>query len=97
MGYLVINMAIGNGLEPRLMGRRLGLSTLVVWMSMLFWGWGWGPVGMLLSVPLTVIIKIALEHSDDFRWMAVLLGLSGDELPGPPVVDPPVEEPPSAA
>jgi AI-2 transport protein TqsA len=96
-GYLVINLAIGNGLEPRLMGRRLGLSTLVVWMSMLFWGWVWGPVGMLLSVPLTVILKIALEHSDDFRWMAILLGPRGDRLPGPPLKDPPMEQPPPAA
>ena len=84
IGYLAINMAIGNAIEPRLMGRKLGLSTLVVFLSMVFWGWVWGPVGMLLSVPLTVIIKIALEHSDDFHWVAVLLGPGGDEpLPAP--------------
>lgn len=93
-GYLVINLAIGNALEPRLMGRRLGLSTLVVWMSMLFWGWVWGPVGMLLSVPLTVIVKIAMEHSDDFRWIAVLLGPAGDDLPVPPSEPPAVQPPP---
>ena len=74
IGYLAINLTIGNAIEPRLMGRRLGLSTLVVFLSMVFWGWVWGPVGMLLSVPLTVILKIALEHSDDFHWLAVLLG-----------------------
>jgi AI-2 transport protein TqsA len=83
MGYLVINLGIGNGIEPRLMGRKLGLSTLVVFLSMVFWGWVWGPVGMLLSVPLTVILKIALEHSDDFHWIAVLLG-PGDDLPDDP-------------
>ena len=81
IGFVAINMAIGNALEPRLMGRRLGLSTLVVFLSMLFWGWIWGPVGMLLSVPLTVIVKIVLEHSDDFRWLAVMLG-PGDEDQG---------------
>ncbi|GAB4518963.1 MAG: AI-2E family transporter [Haliangiales bacterium] len=79
LGFVVINMVIGNGIEPRLMGRRLGLSTLVVFLSMLFWGWIWGPMGMLLSVPLTVILRILLEHSDDFRWLSVLLG-SGDDL-----------------
>ncbi|WP_428269598.1 AI-2E family transporter [Haliangium sp.] len=77
-GFVVINMVIGNGIEPRLMGRRLGLSTLVVFLSMLFWGWVWGPLGMLLSVPLTVIVKILFEQSNDFRWLAVLLG-PGDE------------------
>jgi predicted PurR-regulated permease PerM len=80
-GYFAINMVIGNFIEPRVMGRQLGLSTLVVFLSMLFWGWVWGPVGMLLSVPLTVIVKIALEHSDDFRWVAVLLGPGDEAMP----------------
>lgn len=78
LGYLAINMVLGNIIEPRFMGQRLGLSTLVVFLSMLFWGWVWGPLGMLLSVPLTVILKILLEHSDDFRWLSVLLGPGGE-------------------
>ena len=73
-GYLVINTVLGNVIEPRWMGRRLGMSTLVVFLSMLFWGWVWGPVGMLLSVPLTVVVKILAEHSDEFRGVAALLG-----------------------
>lgn len=77
-GYAAINTVIGNALEVRLLGRRLGLSTLVVFLSLLFWGWVWGPIGMLLSVPLTVVVKILLEHSEQFRWLAVLLG-PGDE------------------
>lgn len=73
VGYLVVNTLFGNILEPNLMGRRLGLSTLVVILSLLFWGWTWGPLGALLSVPLTVIVKIWLENTPDLRWVAVLL------------------------
>ena len=72
-GYLVVNTLFGNMLEPNLMGRRLGLSTLVVILSLLFWGWAWGPIGALLSVPLTVVVKIWLENTTDLRWVAVLL------------------------
>ena len=74
LGYLVIDIVLGNLVEPTLMGRRFGLSVLVVVMSLLFWGWVWGPVGMLLSVPLTIIVKIILENTDDLRWLAILLG-----------------------
>lgn len=78
-GYLVINLVMGNIVEPRMMGRRLGLSTLVVFLSLVFWNWVWGPVGMVLSVPLTVIVKIILEHSQQFRGVAILLGAAPDE------------------
>lgn len=71
--YVGSNMVMGNVVEPRLMGRSLGLSTLVVFLSLIFWGWLLGSVGMLLSVPLTMIVKIALESSEDSRWLAVLL------------------------
>jgi predicted PurR-regulated permease PerM len=77
-GYIVINQVVGNVLEPQLMGRTMGLSALVVFASLVFWGWLWGPVGMLLSVPLTMVVKILLEQSDDLRFIAVLLG------PAPP-------------
>ena len=74
LGYLVVNVALGNFVEPLWMGRRLGLSALVVLLSLVFWGWVWGPVGMLLSVPLTMVVKIMLENSEDLKWVAVLLG-----------------------
>lgn len=73
-GYAAVNMVFGNFLEPRLMGRSLGLSTLVVFLSLVLWGWVLGPVGMVLSVPLTMILRIALDSSENTRWLAVLLG-----------------------
>ncbi|HEV2129532.1 MAG TPA: AI-2E family transporter [Longimicrobiaceae bacterium] len=74
LGFLVVNVTLGNIIEPNLLGRRLGLSTLVVILSLVFWGWVWGPVGMLLSLPMTMIVKIMLENTSDMRWIAILLG-----------------------
>jgi len=76
LGYLAVNLTIGNFIEPRILGRRLGLSPLVVILSLFFWGWVWGPAGMLLSVPMTVVVKLLLELSSDTRWLGVLLGPS---------------------
>lgn len=73
-GYFVINMVMGSVIEPRFMGKSLGLSTLVVFLSLIFWGWVLGPVGMLLSVPLTITAKIALDTREDARWLSLLLG-----------------------
>jgi predicted PurR-regulated permease PerM len=75
-GYVVINNVLGNVVEPRFLGRSLGLSTLVVFVSLVFWQWVLGPVGMLLSVPLTMTLKIALESHEDTHWLAILLGSS---------------------
>jgi predicted PurR-regulated permease PerM len=74
LGYAVVNIVMGSVVEPRFMGRGLGLSTLVVFLSLVFWGWVLGPVGMLLSVPLTITAKMALESREESRWAAVLLG-----------------------
>jgi len=74
LGFLVVNLVVGYMIEPRFMGRGAGLSTLVVFISLVFWGWVLGPIGMLLSVPLTMTVKIALESNEDTRWIAILLG-----------------------
>lgn len=81
-GYLAANVFFGNVLEPRFMGRGVGLSPLVVFLSLVFWGWVLGPVGMFLSVPLTITAKIALAASDETRWAAVLLGTGGEAASG---------------
>ena len=82
MGYLCINVIIGSVVEPRLFGSQIGLSPLVVLLSLIFWGWVLGPVGMLLSVPLTMILKIALEGNEETKWLAILLGSDKPEQIG---------------
>ena len=74
VAYVAINVLVGNILEPRLMGRSLGLSPVIIVISLIFWGWVLGPIGMLLSVPLTMTVKIGLEGLDETRGIAVLMG-----------------------
>ena len=73
-GYLVVGFTLGNVVEPRLMGRKLGLSTLVVFLSLVFWGSVLGPIGVILCVPFTMTLKFAFESSASTRWIAELLG-----------------------
>ena len=78
IGFLAINMVFGNFLEPKLMGYGVGISPLVVFTGLILWGWIFGPVGMLLSVPLTMAVKMALESNRDTRWIAILIGSERD-------------------
>lgn len=78
VGFIGINLVFGNFLEPRLMGYGVGISPLVVFVGLIAWGWIFGPVGMLLSVPLTMTLKMALENDDRTRWVAILLGSERD-------------------
>jgi len=73
-GYIVINLVLDYGVEKRLMGRKLGLSTLVVFLSLIFWGSLLGPIGAVLCIPLTLTLKFAFESSESTRWIAFLLG-----------------------
>jgi len=71
--YAIINMIVGNIIEPRIMGKGLGLSALIVFLSMTFWGWVFGPAGMILSVPLTMVIQFMFAQYDETRWVSLLL------------------------
>lgn len=74
IGYSAVNFIVGQIIEPKFFGKGMNLSTLVVFLSLVFWGWTLGDVGMLLSVPITMAMKISLETRENSRWMAVMLG-----------------------
>ncbi len=74
LGFVVVNFVMGSAVEPRWMGKGLNLSPLVVFVSLVLWGWVLGPVGMLLSIPLTIMVKIALATNEDTRWISIMLG-----------------------
>ena len=83
--FVVVNTIIGSLVEPKIMGQRMNLSPLVVFLSLVLWGWLWGPIGMLLSVPLTMAIRIMLEGNPSTRPFAVLM--AGAKVP-PSTTDP---------
>jgi predicted PurR-regulated permease PerM len=74
LGYVIVNMVVGNVIEPRMMGKEMGLSTLIVFLSLIFWGFILGTVGMFLAVPLTMTFKIILDQYPKTKWISILLG-----------------------
>lgn len=74
LGYLVINLGIHNGVEPRYMGHDLNLAPLVILISVIFWGWILGALGMLLAVPITMTLKVILEAGQETHWLGLMLG-----------------------
>ena len=73
IGYGGINFVLDNFVQPALLGMRFGISPLVIILSVIFWGWLWGPVGMFLAVPLTMVFKVLLDNSEEFRWLSVAM------------------------
>ena len=76
--YMTINMVIGNILEPRIMGKGLGLSALIIFLSMTLWGWVLGPTGMILSVPLTMAMQFLFAQYKETEWIALMLSDYGE-------------------
>lgn len=73
-GFVAINLLEANLLTPLVLGRKMPLNTVAVFVSLLFWGWVWGVIGVIMAVPLTVMIQVVCSHSERFRPIAVLLG-----------------------
>lgn len=84
-GYIVINFMLGNGIEPLLLGKQFGIATSVVLLSVILWGWIWGPIGMLLAVPISVLVKLALENSKDLKWIAMMIDNPPTTIPLPKI------------
>ncbi len=77
--YVVINISISNIIEPKLMGRELGLSPLIIFFSLILWGWVLGIVGMFLAVPITMTLKIAFDSNKSTKWLSILMSDVGKE------------------
>lgn len=73
IGYGGINFCLDNFVQPTMLGNRFGISPLVVILSVIFWGWLWGPLGMFLAVPLTMVLKVLLDNSSEFQWISVAM------------------------
>jgi AI-2 transport protein TqsA len=79
IGYVAFNIVFGTIVEPRFLGRGLGLSTLIVFLSLIFWGWVLGTIGLFLSVPLTMTAIIALKSKPETQWIPAILTPSRKE------------------
>lgn len=81
IAIVFINLLIENVVEPGYTGKRLQLSPTIVFLSFFFWGWLLGPVGALLSMPITVMLLLVLQHDEDTMWLARIIGTqTSDEV-----------------
>ena len=82
-GYVIVNTILHIVIETRLLGQGLGLSALVVFLSLIVWGSLLGPVGIVLCIPLTMTVKFACQNNKSTLWIAVLLGpkLPAENIP----------------
>ncbi len=78
IGFFIVNMGLGNILEPRIMGKGLSLSPLMVFLSLILWGAMLGIIGMFLAVPLTLILKIGFDQNESTRWISILMSSEKD-------------------
>lgn len=83
VAFLLVNFIVNYTIYPRLMSQGVDLSMFVVLAAMVFWGWVLGPIGLILSVPITAVIKISLESYPGSRWLAVMLGSGPKAEPQP--------------
>ena len=81
LAYLLINVVVNYTIYPRVMSQGVDLSMFVVLAGMVFWGWVLGPIGLILSVPISAVIKISLESYPGSRWLAIMLGSGPGEQP----------------
>ncbi len=73
ISMILIQVVVGNFFDPRLQGRRLNLSPVIILFSLFLWGWIWGPVGMFIAVPITTVLKIVFENIPGLKPIAVLM------------------------
>lgn len=77
--YVIINISISNIIEPKFMGKELGLSPLIIFFSLILWGWVLGLVGMFLAVPITMTLKIAFDSNDSTKWLSIFMSNIGNK------------------
>ena len=80
-GFLLLDLIKGHLVCPLVLGRRLPLNTVAILLSLLFWGWVWGIMGVIIAVPLTVMIQIVCSHTERFRGVGIVLGNWGAQHP----------------
>jgi AI-2 transport protein TqsA len=73
VSLMVMQFVMGNVFEPQVMGRNLNLSPIVILLSLIFWGWLWGVVGMFLAVPITSSLKIIFENIPALKPLAAAM------------------------